>query len=116
MGFPGDCSFGIPASSFPRSGASNISRAIQTHAVQSLRDVDAKLLGAVFTMVPLRGGSSYGYSYKYYGKGPQPRPAERGSRDVPTEFNLQPSVLKDEQAESPTAAQAAGDGKREASQ
>ncbi|MBX9918734.1 MAG: polysaccharide biosynthesis tyrosine autokinase [Mycolicibacterium frederiksbergense] len=87
-----------------------------THAVQSLRDVDAKLLGAVFTMVPLRGGSSYGYSYKYYGKGPQPRPAERGSRDVPTEFNLQPSVLKDEQAESPTAAQAAGDGKREASQ
>lgn len=29
MGFPGDCSFGIPASSFPRSGASSISRAIQ---------------------------------------------------------------------------------------
>ncbi|WP_162951407.1 hypothetical protein [Mycobacterium paragordonae] len=28
MGFPDDCSFGIPASSFPRSGASGISRAI----------------------------------------------------------------------------------------
>ncbi|AGM31686.1 hypothetical protein MASS_1p0126 (plasmid) [Mycobacteroides abscessus subsp. bolletii 50594] len=28
VGFPGDCSFGIPASSFPRSGASGISRAI----------------------------------------------------------------------------------------
>ncbi|MDV3306786.1 DUF4333 domain-containing protein, partial [Mycobacterium avium subsp. hominissuis] len=27
VGFPGDCSFGIPASSFPRSGASGISRA-----------------------------------------------------------------------------------------
>ncbi|WP_257708666.1 hypothetical protein, partial [Mycolicibacterium phlei] len=26
VGFPGDCSFGIPASSFPRSGASGISR------------------------------------------------------------------------------------------
>ncbi|MDV3272085.1 hypothetical protein K7C81_23440, partial [Mycobacterium avium] len=29
VGFPGDCSFGIPASSFPRSGASGISRAFQ---------------------------------------------------------------------------------------
>ncbi|WP_231111944.1 hypothetical protein, partial [Mycobacterium avium] len=30
VGFPGDCSFGIPASSFPRSGASGISRAFQS--------------------------------------------------------------------------------------
>ncbi|EUA37808.1 hypothetical protein I549_2629 [Mycobacterium avium subsp. avium 2285 (R)] len=29
VGFPGDCSFGIAPSSFPRSGASRISRAIQ---------------------------------------------------------------------------------------
>ncbi|EUA39525.1 hypothetical protein I549_5081 [Mycobacterium avium subsp. avium 2285 (R)] len=28
VGFPGDCSFGIAPSSFPRSGASRISRAI----------------------------------------------------------------------------------------
>jgi hypothetical protein len=30
VGFPGDCSFGMAPSSFPRSGASSISRAIQS--------------------------------------------------------------------------------------
>ena len=35
------------------------------HAVGSLEDVGAPLLGAVFTMVPVRGGSSDGYSYGY---------------------------------------------------
>lgn len=35
------------------------------HAAQSLIDVGAPLLGAVFTMVPTRGSASY--SYKYYG-------------------------------------------------
>jgi len=30
VGFPGDCSFGMAPSSFPRSGASMISRAFQT--------------------------------------------------------------------------------------
>uniref|UniRef100_UPI0011156D47 AMP-binding protein n=1 Tax=Mycobacterium avium TaxID=1764 RepID=UPI0011156D47 len=34
VGFPGDCSFGIPASSFPRSGASGISRAFQPADVE----------------------------------------------------------------------------------
>ncbi|WP_264002652.1 MULTISPECIES: hypothetical protein, partial [Mycobacterium avium complex (MAC)] len=32
VGFPGDCSFGIAPSSFPRSGASRISRAIHAFA------------------------------------------------------------------------------------
>lgn len=40
-----------------------------THAVGSLVDVGARLLGAVFTMTPARGGSSYSYSYSYYGEG-----------------------------------------------
>ncbi|WP_370332373.1 polysaccharide biosynthesis tyrosine autokinase [Mycolicibacterium hippocampi] len=38
-----------------------------THAVGSLESVGAPLLGAVFTMVPTRGGSPYTYSYGYYG-------------------------------------------------
>ena len=37
------------------------------HAVGNLRDVGAKLLGAVFTMIPARGGGSYAYNYYYYG-------------------------------------------------
>ncbi|MGE2736469.1 polysaccharide biosynthesis tyrosine autokinase [Mycolicibacterium vaccae] len=39
-----------------------------SHAVESLRSVAAPLLGAVFTMMPTRGTSTYGgYSYTYYG-------------------------------------------------
>jgi receptor protein-tyrosine kinase len=38
-----------------------------THAVGNLEDVGARLLGAVFTMVPTKGGSSYSYNYRYYG-------------------------------------------------
>lgn len=37
------------------------------HAVESLKDVDATILGAVFTMVSPRGGAYYGYSYEQYG-------------------------------------------------
>lgn len=36
------------------------------HAIGILRDVDAKLLGAVFTMLPTRGSGSYSYNYYYY--------------------------------------------------
>ncbi|WP_178360991.1 polysaccharide biosynthesis tyrosine autokinase [Mycolicibacterium hippocampi] len=39
-----------------------------THAVGSLESVGAPLLGAVFTMMPTRGNSSYSYSYSYYGE------------------------------------------------
>ncbi|RZT18918.1 receptor protein-tyrosine kinase [Mycobacterium sp. BK558] len=38
------------------------------HAVRSLVSVGAPLLGAVFTMMPMRGNNSYGYSYSYYGE------------------------------------------------
>lgn len=37
------------------------------HAVGYLTDVGAPILGAVFTMTPTRGTSSYEYSYSYYG-------------------------------------------------
>ena len=37
------------------------------HAIGSLSDVGARLLGAVLTMTPLRGSSSYSYNYGYYG-------------------------------------------------
>ena len=39
-----------------------------SHAVGSLESVGAPLLGAVFTMVPTRGHSSYSYNYTYYGE------------------------------------------------
>lgn len=37
------------------------------HAIGTLRDVDAKMLGAVLTMLPTRGGGSYNYTYRYGG-------------------------------------------------
>lgn len=45
-----------------------------THAVDNLADVDASVLGVVFTLTPTRGGSSYAYNYRYYGE------SERTSR------------------------------------
>ena len=48
------------------------------HAVGTLRNVGASLLGAVFTLTPSRGNSYYSYNY-YYGYGeertPEPGPA-----------------------------------------
>ncbi|NLA36858.1 MAG: polysaccharide biosynthesis tyrosine autokinase [Actinobacteria bacterium] len=44
------------------------------HAIGMLRDVDAKLLGAVLTMLPTRGSGSYSYSYYHsesYGDRPK---------------------------------------------
>lgn len=39
------------------------------HAMGSLRDVGATVLGVVLTMVPPRGNGAYGHGYSYYGKG-----------------------------------------------
>ena len=61
------------------------------HAVGSLESVGAPLLGAVFTMVPTRGGSaySYSYSYGYYGN-------EKGARSSPRELAaLNPPKIED---------------------
>lgn len=49
------------------------------HAVESLRDVDASVLGAVFTMTPTRGAAYY-YNYSY-----SEEPGDRhASRQIPT--------------------------------
>lgn len=45
------------------------------HAVESLKSVGAPLLGAIFTMMPSRGSSSY--SYSYYGVDQVPRATQR---------------------------------------
>lgn len=68
------------------------------HAVGSLKDVDAKLLGTVFTMVPARGGSSYSYSYSYYGEGPGPKTTEQKRNEAAAEpsSQKQPPVAKGE--------------------
>lgn len=48
------------------------------HAVGNLKDVGAPLLGAVFTMTPQRGTSSYQYSYSYgYGESTSPETTPR---------------------------------------
>ena len=54
-----------------------------THAVSSLEDVGASVLGAVFTMTPTRG-AAYSYSYSYYGEDGPRRTTRRGaSPDAP---------------------------------
>lgn len=61
-----------------------------THAVGTLTDVGASILGAVFTMTPTRGSSAYSYSYSYYGEeggrrqGTLPALAPPASRDAPS--------------------------------
>lgn len=50
------------------------------HAIRNLEDVGVTPLGAVLTMAPTRGNSSYSYRYDYYGKQPSaddsvPKPA-----------------------------------------
>lgn len=48
-----------------------------TNAVATLRSVGAPLLGAVFTLMPTRGASSYSYNYTYYGTdGPNRAPRQ----------------------------------------
>lgn len=48
-----------------------------THAVESLHDVDASVLGSVFTMTPSRGGSYYNYKYDYSEQTPTRRASGR---------------------------------------
>lgn len=57
-----------------------------THAMGSLRDVGASVLGAVFTMTPARGNASYSYNYSYYGEGAPRRksPGQSSAEPAPT--------------------------------
>ncbi|MBX7131361.1 MAG: polysaccharide biosynthesis tyrosine autokinase [Fimbriimonadaceae bacterium] len=46
-----------------------------THAIKTLDDVGAPVLGSVFTMTPVRGAASYSYNYGYYGEDDGSKPA-----------------------------------------
>lgn len=63
-----------------------------THAVANLESVGAPLLGAVFTMLPARGGASYGYGYTYYGEDTSRRQSRRESA-APRALNAGPDLL-----------------------
>lgn len=47
------------------------------HAVGTLEDVGATLLGTVLTMTPTQSGSSYNYGYRYYGEDNPQAPSHR---------------------------------------
>lgn len=51
-----------------------------THAVGNLESVGAPILGAIFTLMPTRGSSSYSYSYSYYGTDVPQRQFRRQNR------------------------------------
>jgi receptor protein-tyrosine kinase len=115
-------------------GALVMSRSGQTkrehlaHAIGILRDVDATVLGAVFTMTPTRRGGSYNYSYSYYGEDRR-EPGKIRSTDTgsapssaqsDTESSDRPSVngsasITAESADAVDVAKPVG-GKREASE
>lgn len=74
------------------------------HAVGHLESVGAPLLGAVFTLTPTRGSSSYNYNYGYYGdystqrqndRMPQPRLLPPELPAVPrADLSLKPSIAQ----------------------
>lgn len=66
------------------------------HAVRNLQDVGASVLGAVFTMTPMRGGASYSYSYSYYGEGSEKR-TPRKNRPSQTALNAPPPSARESQ-------------------
>lgn len=61
------------------------------HAMASLGGVGARVLGAVFTMMPTRGSSSYGYSYTYYGADST---EPRTDGDIAGSGGTKPSMVK----------------------
>ncbi|QEN12694.1 polysaccharide biosynthesis tyrosine autokinase [Mycolicibacterium sp. ELW1] len=63
------------------------------HAVGTLKDVGALLLGAVLTMTPLRGGTSYNYNYSYYGDNEAPQqPGLSDSRASDVQEESKPEI------------------------
>lgn len=56
-----------------------------SHAVGSLEGVGAPMLGTVFTMLPTRGGSAYGYGYSYYGGDNAQSPLQHDRTSTPAE-------------------------------
>lgn len=79
-----------------------------SHAVGNLVDVGASVLGAVFTMIPARGNTSYSYDYKYYGEDN----SGRKNRTDASEPNLLTSDKTESAAPPPDGAQPAHEGHR----
>ena len=76
------------------------------HAVGNLENVGAPILGAVFTMVPARGGS-YGYSYTYYGseaENRQPRRHRNSEAALSTPVDARSALREEMQAGSDVSA------------
>ena len=83
------------------------------HAVSSLEDVGAQLLGAVLTMTPPRGDSSYGYGYyTSYTSDRQPSSRARTTTDAPR----RPNVAAAQDQLSPGSSAAQPDSRRTAPQ
>ena len=92
-----------------------------THAVGNLESVGAPLLGAVFTLVPTRGGTSYNYSYTYYGTDEAQKPRRRdsfvgraalNSGRISSEVDASDSNRSEDHSEEPKSAAPAGSGWR----
>lgn len=82
------------------------------HAVGNLVDVGAKPLGAVFTMTPERGHSTY--SYSYYGDGTPKQPTTSDAPVEPAALNAAPASSDPElssDTQSEEVAQPAGKGR-----
>lgn len=63
------------------------------HAVGSVEGVGASMLGTVFTMLPSRGSSSYGYGYSYYGSDNTQNPVQESPADSnPAESSSSPDA------------------------
>ncbi|MGE2836585.1 polysaccharide biosynthesis tyrosine autokinase [Mycobacterium sp. SMC-4] len=65
-----------------------------THAVGSLESVGAPLLGAVLTMTPLRGRSTYSYNYSYYGNDAPQRASRRPRTPADTDASNRGAVQR----------------------
>lgn len=70
----------------------NTKREQLAHAVGSLNDVGASVLGAVLTVMPTRGGGSYSYSYYGHDYGLE-KPAEKAKSSA-TEFDQSEEISK----------------------
>lgn len=64
------------------------------HAVGNLESVGAPVLGSVFTLVPMRGGSAYNYSY--YGSETPQGQSRRRSADRPAKLSVEQEPAPDD--------------------
>ena len=60
-----------------------------THAVSSLQNVGAPLLGAVLAMVPTRGGAAYNDNYADYVTEPSRRPSDDASSAIEPKYPVE---------------------------